>query len=430
MQNSTGEDVLSCVVLPDDAEATLRRSLHIEGNRPLRIACLEGPGDLFGTFTHWAQGRHDPRVPIITYSAMIYSLTAKLNAQALLLTESPLPTDMPTGHVTFQTLPRDRRQSGVRWHLAEAAYARKAARIVNAWKPDIVVVHSDIPASIFRRLPGLRILTMHNTLWTIGQDMPRTFKRRVLLQRRISNLRAVDAAVCTSEECARQLKLFLPQLDCVVPHPQVPLDAQINSVRSANRPLRNVVYLGRVEVSKGVLDLVGAFAAVAGDNPDLHLHFLGSGGADAALRAAVQNAQLTARCTLHGHSDASKVHSILAQSDLLVCPTRSEFPEGLAVVPFEAALHGVPSLVSTAVPAAEALPNCTITFPVDQPDALAAALRRLVSDRTLHARLCEGTSGARDRMVARKWSWGSQLYSAVLLGAESYRKNRYRPSAF
>lgn len=430
MQDSLGENVLSCVVLPDDAEAKLRHSLDIAGKRPIRIAFLEGPGDLFGTYTYWRQGRHDPRVPIITYSAMIYSLTAQLNAQALLLTETPCPTDMPTGHVTFRTLPRDRSQSGLRWHLSEATYARKAARIVNAWKPDIVIVHSDIPASIIRRLPGLRLLSMHNTLWTFGQDMPRRFKRRVLLQRRISNLRAIDAAICTSDECARQLKLFLPQLHCVVPTPQIPLDAPINTLRPANRPLRNLVYLGRVEVSKGVLDLVQAFAAVAGGNPDLHLHILGSGGADAAVRAAVQNAHLTARCTLHGHSDASKVHAILADSDLLVCPTRSDFAEGLAVVPFEAALHGVPSLVSTAVPAADALPNCTLTFPADQPDALAMAIQRLVDDRTLHGQLCEGTASARDSMIDRKRSWGSQTYSAMLLCSESHRKNRYYPSAF
>lgn len=408
------EDILSCVVLPDDARETLRRRLGIPEDRPLRLAYLPGPGDVIGTYFHWAEGRHDPRIPVITYSAMFYSLAALLGAVALVISETPVPPEVPPGPVTFRMLPRDRGASGLRWHLSEAAYARQAARLVTAWRPDVVILHSDMPASLFTRLSGLLILSMHNTLWPMGQEPPRTLRRRLSLARRIKGLRAAQAALCTSPECARQLKLHLPHLPMQIEAPQSPDTASPTIHRDPHRPLRTLTYVGRVETSKGVLDLVRAFGSVAPRDPDLQLHILGSGTALPALESAIRSAGLESRCTLHGHVDAARVNALLAQTDLLICPTRTDFPEGLALVVLEAARHGVPSLASSVVPAAEVLPDSTLVFPADDPDALAAALIRLVEDAPLRARLCTGTRASLALMQDRSASWGSRVAGLML----------------
>ena len=78
---------LELLTLPDTAAEQLRRRFG-PGDAPLRLSYFCGPGDVLGTYRHWCEGRHDPRVPIITYSSMFFELVRRLNARAQVISSS------------------------------------------------------------------------------------------------------------------------------------------------------------------------------------------------------------------------------------------------------------------------------------------------------------------------------------------------------
>lgn len=109
------------------------------------------------------------------------------------------------------------------------------------------------------------------------------------------------------------------------------------------------------------------------------------------------------------------MHDRLERADLLVCPTRSEFSEGLALVVVEAAVHGVPTLLSSVVPAKDLFPGAVAEVPADDVAALRAALDRLASSPEDYRALCRAVLERSDAFFDRSLSWGSQLYKALLL---------------
>lgn len=68
--------------LPADAPEKLRLRLGLDPDAPLRISYIPGPGDLAGTYECWRRREHDPRIPIITYSAQFFELVKRLGMDA------------------------------------------------------------------------------------------------------------------------------------------------------------------------------------------------------------------------------------------------------------------------------------------------------------------------------------------------------------
>lgn len=192
------------------------------------------------------------------------------------------------------------------------------------------------------------------------------------------------------------------------------LAAQLHPLQQRERA-RNLLYLGRIEAEKGVFDLLNAFGARARQHPDARLVFAGAGSAVRALEAAIEAHPAAAQMRYAGRLDAKGVHQALAAADLLVCPTRSAFREGLALVVLEAAAQGVPALASSVVPAAETAGDACATFPADDCAALEAGLARLMDDEAAFAALARAAGAVRPRMTDRSLGWASCL-ARVLAG--------------
>lgn len=77
------------------------------------------------------------------------------------------------------------------------------------------------------------------------------------------------------------------------------------------------------------------------------------------------------------------MHRAIDGADLLTYPTRTTFNQGLAVVGFEAAAHGVPALMSSIVPTIDALGHGCAVFEADDQDSLVAVLRDLMADEDM-----------------------------------------------
>ena len=413
MTTDDPDHVLNAVVLPPDAAQALRRHLGKPADTPLRIAYVPGPGDVVGTFDHWQQGRHDPRVPVITYSVMFYSLVHRLGAQALVLTAENRQPVAQTTAVTFRHVPRETGQNGFRYRLAEARYAKALAQVVNDWQPDITVVGSDAPAGLFHRLHVPAILSAHNSFWPMGQR-PRNLRARLALLPRIRSLRHVAAALCTSAECAHQIVAVAGSKPTFVEVPQVVSTDMPPSVAPPRDVAHRITFIGRIEENKGVFDLLTAVENLAAFFPSLSLTFAGDGTASANLATAAGGSSLGDRVRLLGRIDSGAVHALLDVSDIVVCPTRSNFNEGLAMVVVEAAIHGRPCVISSVVPAGQLFPDSCSIFAADDAAALQTALRRLIEDPATLRRMSEQALRQRHTCLDRRQSWGSQLYLAFL----------------
>lgn len=157
-------------------------------------------------------------------------------------------------------------------------------------------------------------------------------------------------------------------------------------------PKRFVLYVGRVERAKGVLDLVEAFSRIAARDPDLSLALLGEGGAMAEAKAAA--APLGDRVRFLGARPLTEVPVWMGASTVVTLPSHAEgspnvIREALAcgrpVVGTN--VGGIPELLGTDPPG---LVGAMV--PAHDPAALGEALLA-VSGRTFDPRAIAAKSG-------------------------------------
>ncbi len=148
-----------------------------------------------------------------------------------------------------------------------------------------------------------------------------------------------------------------------------------------------VLALGRLHVNKAFDTLLRALAEL----PEAYLWLAGEGPERARLEALARELGVAARLRFLGWQEDTA--ALFAAADAFVCPSRHE-PLGNVVI--EAWAQGRP-LVAAAAEGPRALieeGESGLLVPVDEPQALAAALRRVLSDSELASRLGEGGHAA------------------------------------
>jgi glycosyltransferase involved in cell wall biosynthesis len=146
-----------------------------------------------------------------------------------------------------------------------------------------------------------------------------------------------------------------------------------------------VVAAGRLVPQKGFDLLIQAFAQVVADHPEWRLRILGAGPRMGELSGLVEQYGLGGHVALPGRTD--RLHRELTESSVYVLSSRFE---GLPMVMIEAMAHGLP-VVAFDCPTG---PGDVLTdgvngllVPPRDVDALAAALKRVIADRRLRARM-------------------------------------------
>jgi glycosyltransferase involved in cell wall biosynthesis len=166
-----------------------------------------------------------------------------------------------------------------------------------------------------------------------------------------------------------------------------------------------VLYLSRLEPSKGVADLLDAFADIALRRGDVRLMIAGSGSLDSSVRdAAAVNPQISYLGRLTG----TEVLDAFVASDIVVAPSRFE-PWGLVIN--EAMACGRPVVATDRVGCVDDLVTHGETgfiVPAEAPRALADALELLASNDRLREKM--GAAAMR-----RITPWTLQNEAAILV---------------
>ncbi len=163
-------------------------------------------------------------------------------------------------------------------------------------------------------------------------------------------------------------------------------------VRTPGTPTR-VTYVGRIRPVKGVSVLVDAWSRVA-SAANARLTIAGDGWEREALTKKAREAGLADSIEFLG--EVTDVPAVLAKTDIYVQPS---LQEGLPNAVLEAMAMGLP-IVATRVSGNEDVvvhEENGLLVPASDPEALAAALRRLAADPSLAARM-----GQRSREMAEE----------------------------
>jgi glycosyltransferase involved in cell wall biosynthesis len=171
-------------------------------------------------------------------------------------------------------------------------------------------------------------------------------------------------------------------------------------------PGQYLITVGRLEPRKNHLNLVRAYASLAQPRPPLLIVGQRDFDHDPAF-AEVQALGLAGEVRFLERVADAELPALLRHARLFVYPS---FAEGFGMPVLEAMASGVPVVTSDTTALAEIAAGAALTAAPDDPQAIAAAIGRLLADGALRARLA-----ARGLEAAAAHRWESSARS--LLGA-------------
>jgi glycosyltransferase involved in cell wall biosynthesis len=300
------------------------------------------------------------------------------------------------------------RAAGIELRVVPAMHRFRGARrlptllrALDAIRPAVFHAHLSWPLGCSTALLGAALCRVPARVATVQLfgSLPRALT--LGLQRRVV-VRTVSRYVAVSAGVAERVRHVLgapADRVCVVPNAVAPADTAVDGAAprralgvAADRPL--VLTLARLTPQKGLPTLLDAAARV----PGAVFAIVGEGPERDALEARIRQLGLGDRVWLLGFR--SDTAALLAACDLFVLPSRYE---GLPLSILEAMAAGR-AVVASAIPGndeAVVHGETGVLVPVDDPAALAAAIRELLADPGRAARLgAAGGRRVRDRFSA------------------------------
>lgn len=292
-------------------------------------------------------------------------------------------------------------------------------RLVRSSDLDVVHVHSPLPGAVARlaarSVPRRRrpaIVTTEHNAWSTFNPLTRALNR--------VTMRLDDAVIAVSRETFDSMSSIVRARARIVHHGIDVAAVAAGRTQRASRRAEfglddGVVVIGTVANFRPQKDHATLLAAVARlDDLPVRLVVVGQGPLESEIRGRCTELDLDERVTFTGfRSDAT---SVMAAFDVFVL---SSSWEGLPVALMEALALGLP-VVSTAVGGVAELltdEHDALLVPPASPAELAAALRRVVSDEVLRARLARASAArASDVDVTRSVAEIEAVYRQVTAG--------------
>ena len=202
-----------------------------------------------------------------------------------------------------------------------------------------------------------------------------------------------------------------------IPHPFDPASHEPKALAARTR--FEAVYVGSIAEGKGIVELIRAVALLRKRGIEVHCSLAGLGDIDTmqALGGKLGVVDLLSFLGLIGNAE---VFGMMAAADLVVVPSRTEYPEGFPLTMFEAIASRTP-IVCSDHPMFRPLifdgRNASV-FPAGDHWALAAAMQRTLTDPALYAAL---STNAPSTWAALKGpaDWRTMIVKWVVEGRSS-----------
>lgn len=218
---------------------------------------------------------------------------------------------------------------------------------------------------------------------------------------------------------ARARSHFSPDIQSrttVIPNPVTPAPPEGAAPPEDSPPRPSLVAMGSLRPYKGFDLLLEAFSRLKESHPEWSLTIYGEGPERARLEALRDELGLEGRVRLPGR--VKNPHGVLPQADLFVLPSRRE---GYPMVLIEALSCGLPAVAADCrFGPREILRDGVdgVLVPPEDPEALAEAMGRLMSEEKERRRLSQAALEINERYSLDKVMgvWEDLLSSASLAG--------------
>ncbi len=175
-----------------------------------------------------------------------------------------------------------------------------------------------------------------------------------------------------------------------------------------------ILYVGRIEKNKGVLDLINACAPILKNNHELRLIYAGVGDASLELHKRSKELNIEDKVTILGKLPYSEIPALMASAKVLVTPTRTPFHEGHRHAIFEGFMCGLPVIAPNFGPYPYYVTHDIngLLYQPDSFDDLATKVQLVVNDNILHKQLSDGARKYGESIVDPETSFGNAIINA------------------
>jgi glycosyltransferase involved in cell wall biosynthesis len=357
----------------------------------LRLFAALGPGDIVGARQSKIKG-----MPIketsIAFSEQLFSYCRKRGVKTLAISSNSRIDQLKDGDIILENRPKAMLGGGIRFHVSQITYAFYLAARAHRFGADIALVDSGtthyFALAIFRLLGIPVVVNLHNVLWPCGFPPAGVVARIVRTLNQLFFRYVAAGAIGVSPECKRQMlsesagRIPFCEYRC-----QFELDGfKLSSPYKAG-PFR-IIFVGRVEINKGVFDVLEMAKALRTQSPvPVIFDLCGDGTALPALRTAIHQNGLTDSVTAHGRLERERLLQFYATSHAAIIPTRSNFTEGMPQVCAEAMLSNLPVITSQVANAFDVIGPATVAAETDNIESYVTSILSLVENQELYAKL-------------------------------------------
>lgn len=253
--------------------------------------------------------------------------------------------------------------------------SRSVAELKRAVGPDLVLAFALTPSLFFhlqtRQVsPSPSMVSLHGSL-PFHAAVAQTVVGQVLED--------ADWVMTCSESCLREAVDLYP---FVARKSSVARNALAHRLPPPSPPTLDpprLLYVGRLSREKGVDVAIAALPAVLERAPGARLRIAGEGPSSRDLRDLVEEYGLAGRVEFLGAVARDAVRDLMADSSIVVVPSRSE---GFSLVALEAAQAGRPVVAARVggIPEVVVDGETGLLVPPEEPAALAAAILELIGD--------------------------------------------------
>lgn len=384
--------------------------------RTRRILYAASAGDVFGTYLQWRVGRWDERQTAATYSAQFFDFCKSLQAEGIVSFPSTEKTEYYDGpfRIFSRRLPRQN-VSTFRYYLNSALAALSIIKLAIRNKVDCVIAMDG--STIWLMLAPLRLIgipiyvSVHTVMVPYGTRVKDDRRFSIKLERFFLKYFCSGALVASHEIERHIVDLSYPtSIPIEIFYPLYDRNDFVNFFAGEHPEGKfRLLYSGRIEAEKGIFDLLDAFLMLRELKFDIELDFCGDGSSLSLLKRKISSNHLDKYVRCHGHLSRSDLLKLYADSNAIIIPTRTEFPEGFNQVAVEAILAHRPVVTSAVCPALELIRPAALEAMPDNIPSYVGAIRALLVDKKLYDALVKASYDVADRFFNREEAWAAKM---------------------
>jgi glycogen synthase len=392
-------------------------------SKPLHILYAVGPENAIEAY--WCQGEDAPSQVSVFFSSQFYEVCQALDAKGYVIAPSQKKEFLKNKRFIIERrpIPLSHASSGILYHLRQIWNGLWLLADAICFQADAIIVDSGTThwfvLSLFHWL-GIKVIpSLHCVLWC--KYLPLRLGERIAfeLSRNLFSSQCF-AILAVSRDITQQIYQLTkdehPPIFEFFPTYRPAYFADITEPDVQNSNVFRVLFAGRIEVNKGVFDLLEIakyFSSIGRKN--FIFDICGEGSALEALRLAVREAGINDSFICHGYCSKLEMKQMFRKAHAVIVPTRKEFIEGFNRVVSESILSGRPVVTSSVCPAAFYVRDAVIEVPPNDIKAYGNALLELCDNRQLYEQKRLACLRLQEQFYDINKSWGVNLKN-ILLG--------------